>query len=39
MVNRFAQNRRQTSLEDLFQIAEILEVSTKDLLVEKENGK
>ena len=39
MVNSYVQNRRQPSLEDLYQIAEILEVSAKDLLVEKEGGK
>ncbi|MEO9966949.1 MAG: helix-turn-helix transcriptional regulator [Reichenbachiella sp.] len=39
MVNGYVQNRRQPSLEDLYQIAEILEVSVKDLLVEKEGGK
>lgn len=39
MVNSYVQNRRQPSLEDLYQIAEILEVSVKDLLVEKEGGK
>jgi len=35
MVNSYAQNRRQPSLEDLYKIAEILEVSVKELLVEK----
>ncbi len=39
MVNSYVQNRRQPSLEDLYQIAEILEVSVKDLLIEKEEGK
>lgn len=38
MVNSYVQNRRQPSLEDLYQIAEILEVSAKDLLVEKEGN-
>jgi len=38
MVNSYVQNRRQPSLEDLYQIAEILEVSVKDLLVEKEGN-
>ena len=37
MVNSYVQNRRQPSLEDLFKIAEILNVKVKDLLVEKEN--
>ncbi|MDN5202516.1 helix-turn-helix transcriptional regulator [Fulvivirgaceae bacterium BMA10] len=39
MVNSYVQNRRQPSLEDLYTIAEILEVSVKDLLIEKEGGK
>lgn len=39
MVNSYVQNRRQPSLEDLYSIAEILEVSVKDLLVEKEGSK
>lgn len=36
MVNSYVQNRRQPSLEDLYQIARILEVSARDLLVEEE---
>ena len=39
MVNSYVQNRRQPSLEDLYSIAEILEVSVKDLLIEKQTGK
>lgn len=39
MVNSYVQNRRQPSLEDLYSIADILEVSVKDLLIEKEGGK
>ncbi|MEP2771977.1 MAG: helix-turn-helix transcriptional regulator [Fulvivirga sp.] len=39
MVNSYVQNRRQPSLEDLYSIAKILEVSVKDLLIEKEGGK
>ncbi|NQZ76765.1 MAG: helix-turn-helix transcriptional regulator [Ekhidna sp.] len=39
MVNSYVQNRRQPSLEDLYSIADILEVSVKDLLIEKEAGK
>lgn len=39
MVNSYVQNRRQPSLEDLYTIAEILEVSVKDLLIEKVGGK
>lgn len=35
MVNGYAQNRRQPSLELLNQIAEILNVSVKDLIAEK----
>ncbi len=36
MVNSYAQNRRQPSIEDLYRIADILEVSIKDLLVEND---
>lgn len=36
MVNSYAQNRRQPSLEVLYKIAEILKISAKDLLVENE---
>jgi len=36
MVNSYAQNRRQPSLEDLYKIAEILDISVKDLLYDKE---
>ena len=39
MVNSYVQNRRQPSLEDLYSIAGILEVSVKDLLIEKEEQK
>ena len=35
MVNSYVQNRSQPSLEDLYKIAEILEVKTRDLLIEK----
>jgi transcriptional regulator with XRE-family HTH domain len=35
MVNGYVQNRQQPRLEVLYQIAEILEVSVKELLVEK----
>ena len=34
MVNSYAQNRRQPSLEDLYRIAEILNISPKELLIE-----
>ncbi len=33
MVNSYCQNRRQPSLEDLFKIAEILNVDVKDLII------
>ena len=33
MVNSYAQNRRQPSIEDLYKIAEILDVEAKELLV------
>lgn len=35
MVNSYAQNRRQPSLEDLYKIAEILNVEAKELLIDK----
>ena len=37
MVNSYAQNRRQPSLEDLFKIAKILNVEAKELLVNVES--
>tara|TARA_R110002050_G_scaffold187306_1_gene321735 strand:- start:11341 stop:11550 length:210 start_codon:yes stop_codon:yes gene_type:complete len=37
MVNAYVQNRRQPSLEVLYQIAEILEVEAKELLVNRNN--
>ena len=36
MVNSYAQNRRQPSVEDLYKIAKILTISVKELLVEHE---
>lgn len=33
MVNSYAKNRRQPSLEDLYKIAEILNVDIRELLV------
>lgn len=39
MVNSYVQNRRQPSIEDLFNMAEILGVSPKDLLIDKVNAK
>ena len=35
MVNSYVQNRRQPSLEVLYQIAEILDVDVKDLITSK----
>lgn len=35
MVNSYAQNRRQPSLEVLYKIAEILDVEVKELLTER----
>ena len=35
MLNSYVQNRRQPSLEDLYKIAEILDVEVKDLLIER----
>lgn len=37
MVNSYAQNRRQPSLEDLYRIAEILNVEAKELLVKRKD--
>ncbi|MDB9882004.1 helix-turn-helix transcriptional regulator [Bacteroidia bacterium] len=36
MVNSYVQNRRQPSIECLYEIAEILNISAKELLVEHE---
>ena len=36
MVNSYAQNRRQPSVEDLYKIAKILNISAKELLIENE---
>lgn len=38
MVNAYACNRKQPSLEILNRIAEILQVSVKDLIVEQSNN-
>ncbi len=35
MINSYVQNRRQPSIEDLYKIANILNVSVTKLLVEK----
>lgn len=37
MVNAYVQNRQQPRLEVLFEIARILEVQAKDLLIEQRN--
>lgn len=37
MVNAYAQNRRQPSLEDLYKIAEILDVDVATLLNERKS--
>jgi putative transcriptional regulator len=37
MVNGYVQNRQQPRLEVLYEIAKILEVGVKDLLVEQNN--
>lgn len=38
MVNGYVQNRQQPRLEVLYEIAEVLGVSAKDLLIEKSNN-
>ncbi len=37
-INKYARNKRQPSLEDLYKIAEILQINVKDLLVDNENN-
>ena len=39
MVNSYCQNRRQPSLELLYQVAKILDVDVKDLIVSEKNAK
>ena len=39
MINSYVQNRRQPSIEDLYKIAEILEVDVKELLISKKSDK
>lgn len=39
MVNSYVQNRKQPRLEVLYEIAEILNVSVKDLLIDNETIK
>lgn len=38
-VNAYVQNRHQPSLETLYKIARILQVNTKDLLLDNDNIK
>ena len=38
MVNSYAQNRRQPRLEDLYKIAEILDVEIDELLVKQKQS-
>lgn len=37
-INEYARNKRQPSIEDLYKIAEILQVNVKDLLVDNEKN-
>jgi transcriptional regulator with XRE-family HTH domain len=39
MVNSYVQNRQQPRLEVLYEIAEILDIGVKDLLIERNNYK
>ncbi len=39
MINAYSQNRRQPNLEDLFRIAEILNVDVRSLLVSTKTNK
>jgi putative transcriptional regulator len=36
-INEYARNKRQPSLEDLYKVAEILNVEVKELLIERTN--
>ena len=38
MVNSYAHNRRQPCIEDLYKIAEILDIEAKDLLIERKEN-
>jgi putative transcriptional regulator len=40
-INEYARNKRQPSLEDLYKIAEILNIDASELLIKKmiQNGK
>lgn len=39
MINAYSQNRRQPSLEDLYKIAEILDVDVRKLIIPTKNIK
>lgn len=39
MINAYVQNRRQPSLDDLYKIADILDVDVKELLVSNKKNK
>jgi transcriptional regulator with XRE-family HTH domain len=39
MVNAYACNRKQPSIETLFRIADLLEISVKDLIVDNKRNK
>jgi len=39
MVNAYAQNRHQPPMDVLYKIADILQVSVKDLLVDNKKGR
>ncbi len=39
MINSYVQNRRQPSIEDLYKIAELLDVDIKELLVSNKTEK
>ncbi len=38
-INEYARNKRQPSIDDLYQIAKILQISAKDLLIDKIESK
>jgi putative transcriptional regulator len=39
IINSYAENRRQPSIEDLYKIAEIIGIVTKNLLIESKEKK
>ncbi len=39
LINGYAQNRKQPSIEVLYEIAKLLSVDVKDLLVSKQDAK